>query len=88
MPPPTPEQLADPTYYRTERLASAPLQAKHGEWIKLDVALRGNQVTVTVNDSQKLDATGTVFDVAKSRLVYLVGQGRKLWVDEVKASTP
>ena len=88
MPPPTPEQLADPTYYRTERLATAPLQAKPGEWIKLDVVLRGNQVTVTVNDSQKLDAKGTVFDVAKSRLVYLVGQGRKLWVDEVKASNP
>ncbi|MBB5032432.1 family 16 glycoside hydrolase [Prosthecobacter vanneervenii] len=88
VPPPTPEQLADPAYYRTERLATAPLQAKPGEWIKLDVALRGNNVTVTVNDSQKLEAKGTVFDVAKSRLVYLVGQGRKLWVDEVKASNP
>lgn len=88
VPPPTPEQLADPTYYRTERLASAPLQAKPGEWIRLDVALRGNNVTVTVNGSQKLDAKGTVFDVAKSRLVYLVGQGKKLWVDEVKASNP
>lgn len=88
VPPPTPEQLADPKYYRTERLASTPLQARPGEWIKLDVALRGNQVTVTVNDAQKLEAKGTVFDVAKSRLVYLVGQGRKLWVDEVKVTTP
>lgn len=88
VPPPTPEQLADPAYYRTERLATAPLQARPGEWIKLDVVLRGNRVTVTVNDAQKLDAKGTVFDVAKSRLVYLVGQGRKLWVDEVKVTTP
>ncbi len=88
VPPPTPEQLADPAYYRTERLASAPLQAKPGEWIKLDVKLRASKVIVTVNDSQKLEAAGTVFDVAKSRLVYLVGQGRKLWVDEVRASTP
>lgn len=88
VPPPTAEELADPKFYRVERLASAPLQSKPGEWIKLDVALRGNQVTVTVNDTQKLEAKGTVFDVAKSRLVYLVGQGRKLWVDEVKASNP
>ncbi|WP_395743525.1 family 16 glycoside hydrolase [Prosthecobacter sp.] len=88
VPPPTPEQLADPKYYRTERLASAPLQARPGEWIKLDVVLRGNQVTVTVNDAQKLEAKGTVLDVAKSRLVFLVGQGRKLWLDDVKATTP
>ncbi|WP_395749883.1 family 16 glycoside hydrolase [Prosthecobacter sp.] len=88
LPPPTAEELADPKYYRTERLASAPLQAKPGEWVKLDVALRGNQVTVTVNDAQKLEAKGTVFEVEKSRLVFLVGQGRKLWIDDVKAANP
>lgn len=88
VPPPTPEELADPKYYRTERLASAALQARPGEWIKLDVVMRGNQVSVTVNEAQKLDAKGTVFDVAKSRLVYLVGQGKKLWIDEVKVTTP
>jgi len=86
--PPTAEQLADPKFYRVERLASAPLQARPGEWIKLDVALRSNQVTVTVNDSQKLDAKGTVFDVAKSRLVFLIGQGKKLQIDDVRVSTP
>lgn len=88
VPPPTAEQLADPKFYRVERLASAPLQARPGEWIKLDVALRSNQVTVTVNDSQKLDAKGTVFDVAKSRLVFLIGQGKKLQIDDVRVSTP
>lgn len=84
VPPPTPEQLADPEFYRTERLAGAPLQAKEGEWITIDVVLRGNTVTVTVNDLQKLTATGTVFDVAKSRLVFLVGQGKKVWIDDVR----
>lgn len=88
VPPPTKEQLADPEFYRTERLASAPLQAKPGEWIKIDVTLKGNDVSVTLNGTQKLDAKGTVFDVAKSRLVFLVGQGKKVWIDEVRASAP
>ena len=88
VPSPTAEQMADPKFYRVERLASVPLQAPPGEWIKLDVSLKGNEVTVTVNDTQKLAAQGTVFDVAKSRLVFLVGQGRKLWIDDVRASTP
>lgn len=87
-PPPTAEQLADPTFYRTERLASAPLQAKAGDWIKIDVVLKGNNVSVTVNDAQSLTAKGTVFDVAKSRLVFLVGQGKKLLVDDVRVSSP
>lgn len=87
VPPPTPEQLADPKFYRTERLAGAPLQTKPGEWIKIDVALKGNEVNVTVNDTQKLKATGTVFDVPKSRLVFLVGQGKKVWIDDVRAAS-
>ncbi|WP_397379648.1 hypothetical protein [Prosthecobacter sp.] len=87
-PPPTAEQLADPQFYRTERLASIPLQAQPGTWIKLDVSLKGNDVTVVVNDTQKLSAQGTVFDVAKSRLVFLIGQGKKLQIDDVRVSTP
>jgi len=86
--PPTAEQLADLKFYRTERLASAPLQAQPGEWIKLDVSLKGNDVTVTVNDTQKLAAQGTVFDVAKSRLVFLIGQGKTVWIDDVNVRTP
>ena len=88
VPPPTKEQLADPKFYRTERLAGEPLKAKPGEWIKIDVDLKGNDVTVTANDTQKLTAKGTVFDVPKSRLVFLVGAGRKVWIDDVRASTP
>lgn len=88
VPPPTPEQLADPEFYRTERLASAPLQAKLDDWIKIDVALKGNEVTVKVNGTQTLKATGTIMDVAKSRLVFLVGQAKTVWIDEVRVSTP
>lgn len=83
VPQPTPEQLADPKFYRTERLASAPLKAKPGEWLAFDVVLTGNDVVVTVNGDQKLTTKGTVFDVEKSRLVFLVGQGKKVWIDDV-----
>jgi hypothetical protein len=86
VPPPTAEQLADPKFYRVERLANAPLKAKPGDWIKIGVVLKGNDVTVTVDDTQKLTAKGTVFDVAKSKLVFLVGQGKKVWIDEVRVS--
>jgi hypothetical protein len=87
-PQPTREQLEDPKFYRTEKLASTPFKAKPGDWIKLDVVLKGNDVTVTINDEEKVQAKGTVFDVAKSRLVFLVGQGKKVWIDEVRVSTP
>ncbi len=83
VPPPTAEQLADPKFYRTERLASTPLKLTPGEWIKIDVTLKGNDVTVKANDTVTITGKGTVFDVAKSRLVFLVGQGKKVWIDDV-----
>jgi len=87
VPAPTKEQLADPKFYRTERLASQKLAVKAGEWIKLDVQVKGQDVVVTINDKDKVQAKGTVFDVAKSRLVFLVGQGKKVWIDEVRVSS-
>jgi hypothetical protein len=85
--PPTKEQLADPKFYRTERLAITKLTTtKPGDWIKLDVQVKGQDVTVTINDKDKVQAKGTVFDVAKSRLVFLVGQGKKVWIDEVRVA--
>lgn len=87
-PQPTKEQLADPKFYRTERLGGAPLEAKPGEWMQIDVSLRGNNVTVTVNGKQQLTGKGTVFNVPKSRLVFLVGQGKKVWIDDVRVRTP
>jgi len=62
------------------------LKSKPGDWIKIDLTLKGNDVTVTVNDQQKLTAKGTVFDVAKSRLVFLVGQGKRVWIDDVRVT--
>jgi hypothetical protein len=86
LPPPSAEQLADPKFYRTERLGGSPLQVKPSEWIKLDVSLKGNDVAVTINDAQTVQAKGTVFDVAKSRLVFLVGQAKNVWIDDVRVS--
>ncbi len=86
IPVPTKEQLADPKFYRTERLAMKKIAVKPGEWMKIDVAVKGQDVTVTVNDKDKLQGKSTVLDVAKSRLVFLVGQGKKVWVDEVRAA--
>ncbi len=87
LPPPTAEQLADPKFYRVEYLASQKLSAKPGEWIKIDVQVKGQDVLVTINDKDKAQAKGTVFDVAKSRLVFLIGQGKKVWIDEVRAGS-
>ena len=84
--PPTPAQLADPKFYRTERLASQKLNVKPGEWLTIAVEVKGNDVTATVNGAEKVAAKGTVFDVEKSRLVFLVGQGKKVWVDDVRLS--
>ena len=85
-PQPTAAELADPKFYRVEKLAGEPLKSKPGDWIKIDLTLKGNDVTVTVNDQQKLTAKGTVFDVAKSRLVFLIGQGKKVWIDDVRVT--
>ena len=87
VPAPTAEQLADPQFYRTERLASQKLAVKAGEWIRLEVQVKGQDVLVTVNEKDKVQAKGTVFDVAKSRLVFLIGQGKKVWIDEVRAGS-
>lgn len=83
VPQPTAEHLADPKFYRTERLATTPIKVKPGEWITLDLVLAGNDATVTINGEQKVTAKGTVFDVAKERIDFLVGQGKKVWIDDV-----
>ena len=86
LPPPTPAQLADPKFYRTERLATAPLQTKPGEWLTVAVTIQGNDVVVSVNGGKEIKATGTVMDTPKSRLVFLVGASKRVWIDDVHVS--
>jgi len=86
LPPPTKEQLADPKFYRTESLARQPAKPTDGEWHKVSIELRGNEVVAKVDDLPAMHGSGTVLDVKKSRLVFLVGNSADVRIDDVKAS--
>ena len=84
IPPPTKEQLADPKFYRVEKLASQPAKTGDGQWHRVLIEQNGNDVLVQVDDQPPLSATGTVIDAKKSRIVFLVGQSGTVLVDDVK----
>jgi len=84
VPPPTKEQLADPKFYRVEKLASQPAKTGDGQWHRVLIEQHGNDVLVQVDDQPSLSATGTVIDAKKSRIVFLVGQSGTVLVDDVK----
>jgi len=81
--PPTKEQLADPKFYRTEMLDRKPVSLADGQWHRVLVEIRGNKAVAKVDDVV-LQATGTVFDVKKSRIVFLIGLAGTMQIDEVK----
>jgi len=81
--PATRAQLADPAFYRIERLARHAATAADGKWHHVVIELRGNRVTAGFDDT-KMSATGTVLDEKKSRLVFLVGQTGDIRIDNVK----
>jgi hypothetical protein len=85
VPPPTKEQLADPKFYRTESLAKQPAKSADGEWHHVHIELHGNEVTAQMDDLPTLRGTGTVLDVKKSRLAFLVGQSGDLRIGNVRA---
>ncbi len=84
-PQPTKEQLADAKFYRTESLARTPMKAGQ-EWHTVRIEVRGNSVTAQVDDLPALSGTGTVLDVKKSRVVFLVGNSGDVRIDDVKVS--
>ncbi|MBI5818388.1 MAG: hypothetical protein HZA88_05325 [Verrucomicrobia bacterium] len=81
--PPTPEQLADPKFYRTETLDRKPAKLDDGQWHHVLIEMRGNEAVAQV-DGVVLRATGTVFDAKKSRLVFLIGLSGTMLIDDVK----
>src|SRR5581483_10286080 len=85
VPPPTAEQLADPKFYRTESLAKQPAKPTDGEWHNVRIEVRGNETTAQVDNLAALHGTGTVLDVKKSRLVFLVAQSADVRIDDVRA---
>lgn len=84
MPPPTKEQLADPAFYRVERLGLTKASLDDGQWHGVSIELRGNSVTAVIDGKTTMTGNGTVLDVPKSRFVLLVGQAGVLQVDDVK----
>jgi hypothetical protein len=83
-PAPSKEQLADPKFYRTEKLAAQPAKSGEGQWHSVLIEQNGNDVMVQVDDQPPLAATGTVLATRKSRIVFLVGQAGTVLVDDVK----
>lgn len=83
-PVPTKEQLADPKFYRTDRLASQPAKLADGQWHHVLIEQHGNDALVQVDGKITLLGAGTVIDAKKSRLVFLVGGAGTALIDNVK----
>lgn len=85
LPRPTKEQLANPEFYRTESLARQPMKAGD-DWHTVKIDVRGNEVVAQVDALPAMTGKGTVLDVKKSRVVFLVGQSGDMRIDDVKVS--
>jgi hypothetical protein len=75
VPTPSPEELADPKFYRTESLGKQPAKTADGEW---------HQVLAQLDDLPPLRGKGTVLDVTKRRIVFLVGNSGTVLVSDVR----
>jgi hypothetical protein len=84
LPTPSPEQLADPTYYRTESLAKQTAKTTDGEWHQVLIEVVGNEVLAQMDDLPLLRGKGTVLDAKKSRIVFLVGSSGTVLVSQVR----
>ncbi len=84
--PPSKQQLADPGFYRVEPLAHQTAAATDGEWHHIRIEVKGNAVTARIDDQQPFSATGSVLDVPKSKIVFLVGNRGDARIDNVKVS--
>ncbi len=82
--PATKEQLADPSFYRIDRLAFGKTKAAVDEWRHVRIELRGNKVKARLGDDGGLTAIGTVLDVKKSKIVFLVAQTADVRIDNLK----
>lgn len=81
----TAEQLADPSFFRTESLTSKPVHAAIGEWHHVLLEVSGNDLVAQV-DGDVLWATSTVADSKKSRIgVGVTGRGAVL-IDNLRIS--
>lgn len=81
----TKAQLADDSFYRIEPIAKRAATAIDGDWHHVSIVLKGNRVIAKI-DNKELSGTGTVLDVKKSKLVFLVSQTADIRIDNVKLS--
>jgi hypothetical protein len=81
----TPEQLADPSFFRIEPLVTRPYKCSIGDWHDVLIEVSGNELVAQV-DGEKLFATALEADSMKSRIgVGLTGRGTVL-IDRVRIS--
>ena len=81
--PPTQEQLANPKFHRTDMLVRKPAKLDDGQWHRVLVEINGQDAVAQV-DEVVLRATGTVLDANKHHLVFLIGGGGTMLIDDVK----
>jgi len=84
---PSNEQLANPDFYRVEPLAHQVVTVTDGEWHHIRIDLKGNAVSARVDENAPFSATGSVLDVPKSKIVFLVGNRGDIRIDNVKVSS-
>jgi len=78
LPKPSAEQLADPTFFRIEELATKPIECPVGEWHQVLLEVNGNDLVAQV-DGQTLVATSTEADAIKNRIgIGMTGRGTLL----------
>lgn len=71
----TPEQLADPDFFRIEDLTSKPIHCAVDEWHRVLIEVNGNELVAQV-DGEKLFATAAEADSQKNRVGFgLTGHG-------------
>ncbi len=80
---PTKLQLDDPSFYRIESLARQAANGLDGSWHHVQIVLDGNNVIARFDNGPELTVTGTVLDVSKSRVVFLVGKNGDISLDRV-----
>ena len=84
---PTKEQLADPNFYRVERLAHQEATPNDGTWHHIRIELKGNAVTARIDNNEPFSTRGTVLDVPKSKIVFLIGNSGDMRIDNVKVNS-
>ncbi|WP_395751230.1 hypothetical protein [Prosthecobacter sp.] len=83
MPKATPEQLADPNFFRIEALASKEIKCAVDEWHEVMIEVSGNELVAQV-DGEKLAVTAEFADAMKSRLGFGLTKGGTVLIDRVR----